>query len=171
LKHEDRSRDKPEKGKQARDAPEAVVLTEQDYYDFYNNPNSLFNYTFLFLLREYSCLFIGLSMEDENIRRLLHYSKMERMRALEKRKGRPVEAVKDPKKRARYIEELRGECARHVAILMRSGNRELEQAQEACLRPLGVSVLRVKPDFSDLPNKLGSLYKKADSTGWSKVYK
>jgi hypothetical protein len=171
TRNEDPSRDKPINGKQARDAPEAVVLTEQDYYNFYNNPNSLFNYTFLYLLREYSCLFIGLSMEDENIRRLLHYSKMERMHSLEKQKGRPVESITDPQERARYIEKLREECSRHVAILERSGNSEVDQAQEATLHPLGVSVLRVKPDFSDLPKKLGSLYKAADRDGWAKVFK
>ena len=57
------------------EAADAVVLTEQDYFDFFNDPTSLFNYTFLYLLREFSCLFIGLSMQDENIRRLLHYSR------------------------------------------------------------------------------------------------
>jgi hypothetical protein len=67
------------KAKQAeKEAADAVVLTEQDYYNFFNDPMSLFNYTFMYLLREYSCLFIGLSMQDENIRRLLHYSREER---------------------------------------------------------------------------------------------
>jgi len=169
MRHEDQSRDKPERGKQARDAPDAVVLTEQDYYDFYNNPNSLFNYTFLYLLREYSCLFIGLSMDDENIRRLLHYSKRERMLALEERKGKPIEAVKGLKKRKQYVEELRAECARHVAILGRNKSEEVDRALEATLRPLGVSVAWVDEAFKGLPKKLGSLYNAAGGK-WEDVY-
>src|SRR6185437_9069910 len=38
-------------GDLTKEAPDAVVLTEQDYFDFFNNPNSMFNYTFLYLLR------------------------------------------------------------------------------------------------------------------------
>lgn len=169
MRHEDKSRDKPEQGRDARDAPDAVVLTEQDYYDFYNNPNSLFNYTFLYLLREHSCLFVGLSMDDENIRRLLHYSKMERMRALEQRMGKPIEAENDPSKRRRYIRKLRTACARHVAILARSGTRKVDRAMEATLRPLGVSVLWVDEKFEELPKQLGSLYNAAGEK-WEDVY-
>lgn len=64
----------------SKNAPDAAVLTEQDYFEFFNDPMSLFNYTFMYLLREPPCLFIGLSMQDENIRRLLYFSRMERMR-------------------------------------------------------------------------------------------
>jgi hypothetical protein len=169
MRHEDKSRDKPEAERQARDAPDAVVLTEQDYYNFYNDPNSLFNYTFLYLLREYSCLFVGLSMDDENIRRLLHYSKMERMRALERRRGKPIEAVADPQERERYVQELREACARHVAILARNKNSEVDRAQEETLRPLGVSVAWVDEGFKGLPRKMGSLYRTAGEE-WEKVY-
>ena len=43
------------KAKQSeKEAADAVVLTEQDYFNFFNEPMSLFNYTFLYLLREYS---------------------------------------------------------------------------------------------------------------------
>jgi len=169
TRHADLSRDKPLKEKRLRDAPDAVVLTEQDYYDFYNNPNSLFNYTFLYLLREYSCLFVGLSMDDVNIRRLLHYSKMERMRALERRRGKPIDAVADPQERERYVQELREACARHVAILARNKNSEVDRAQEETLRPLGVSVAWVDENFKGLPRKLGSLYRAAGEE-WEKVY-
>ncbi len=47
------------KGDLSKEAPDAVVLTEQDYFDFFNQPTSLFNYTFLYLLREHPCCFIG----------------------------------------------------------------------------------------------------------------
>jgi hypothetical protein len=43
-------------GKRTKEAADSVVLTEQDYFDFFNDPTSLFNYTFLYLLREYPCV-------------------------------------------------------------------------------------------------------------------
>jgi hypothetical protein len=158
---------------QAREAADAVVLTEQDYYDFFNQPNSMFNYTFLYLLREYSCLFIGLSMDDENIRRLLHYSKLERTRALEKKLGASASR-----------EKLREMTLRHFAILPRSGVREVDRAQQDTLRPLGVSVLRVDQEFKQLPQVLGDVYNyqpkkdkskedklKEKEDKWSRVYR
>ncbi|HEU0079649.1 MAG TPA: SIR2 family protein [Longimicrobiaceae bacterium] len=54
------------------EAPDVRVFTEQEYFDFFNRPTSIYNYTFLHLLREFPCLFIGLSLKDDNIRRLLH---------------------------------------------------------------------------------------------------
>jgi hypothetical protein len=68
-------------GNLRKEAHDKLVLSEHEYFDFFNNPNSLFNYTFLHLLREHSCLFIGLSMQDDNIRRLLYYSAKERHHA------------------------------------------------------------------------------------------
>ena len=53
------------------------VLSEYEYFDFYNQPTKIFTYTFLHALRETSCLFIGMSMTDDNVRRLLFYSKQE----------------------------------------------------------------------------------------------
>src|SRR5438552_886446 len=67
---------------QADDADEGTVdcvFTEQQYYDFFSRPYGVFSYTFLYLLREFSCVFIGMSMQDENIRRLLHYSVSDRL--------------------------------------------------------------------------------------------
>ena len=55
-----------------------------------------------YLLCEYFCLFIGLSLNDDNIRRLLHYSKVEREHSFER------EGVSQPDER---------EIIRHFAIL------------------------------------------------------
>ena len=159
----------PEEKKQAREAPEAVVLTEQDYYDFFNEPNSMFNYTFLYLLREFSCLFIGLSMDDENIRRLLHYSKLERIRALAKKLGKSASP-----------EKLRELTLRHFAILARSEVQAVDRARQDTLRPLGVSVVWVDREFKGLPQVLGEVYNYKQSRSaenetsvdeWSKVYR
>ena len=47
----------------------------------------MYTYTLLHMFREYRCLFIGLSMTDENIRRLLHYSKDEERRSFERERS------------------------------------------------------------------------------------
>jgi hypothetical protein len=94
------------------------VFTEAEYYDFFNRPNSIFNYTFLYLFREFNCLFVGMSMTDENIRRLLHYSTSEhRQRALER-------GVASPDRIA----------LRHFAILKRSGSAKINELTDISLR-------------------------------------
>jgi hypothetical protein len=65
-----------------REPAERVVLTETDYFDVFAEPLGAFTYTFLYLLREFSCIFIGLSMRDDNLRRLLYYSARERLSSM-----------------------------------------------------------------------------------------
>jgi SIR2-like domain len=139
----------------AKEAADAVVLTEQDYFNFFGDPSSLFNYTFLYLLREWSCLFVGLSMQDENIRRLLHFSKRERVRGFEN------EGRLNP-------DEIRQEVQRHFAILKRSSAPRLDRAVEESLRPLGTSVLWIN-DHAELEPRLRDLYKAAGSH-WDLVF-
>jgi len=93
-----------------KEAADRVVLTEQDYFDVFNDPLSIFNYTVLHLLREHSCLFIGLSMTDENVRRLLHCSKRERVKSL------GDEKLTDQA-------EIRRKVTRHFAILKQDDPR------------------------------------------------
>jgi hypothetical protein len=130
-----------------------VVLTEQDYFNFFNDPNSLFNYTFLYLLREATCLFVGLSMQDENIRRMLHLSKMERWRAWTNEGISPNEA--------------RRRSLRHFAILKHSDDLFVDEAIRDSLLPLGTQVLWLN-EFKEIPDKLRAMY---ESTGhaWSAV--
>lgn len=141
-------------GDKGTEAADSVVLTEQDYFDFINNPNSLYNYTFLYLLREFNILFIGLSMFDENIRRMLHYSKKERLDSLKHK-----ELSKSEQSRI---------ARRHFAILRRSGNDFADQSLEESLDPLGTHVLWID-DHAEIPAKLGEMYR---TTGedWDKVY-
>ena len=152
-------------------AVEGIVLTEQDYYDFFNQPNRIFNYTFLYLLREYSCLFIGLSMQDENIRRMLHYSKLERLHAISNKMSIPIDLMKrglisDEQKR-----EIREQVGRHFAILQKSKIPKLNEAMEETLGALGVHVLWIK-DFSEIPTYLKQLYESdPEQKGkWTAVY-
>ncbi|MBZ0299916.1 MAG: SIR2 family protein [Anaerolineae bacterium] len=140
-----------------KEAPDAMVLTEQNYFDFFNQPTSLFNYTFMYLLREYPCCFIGLSLRDDNIRRLLHYSKREQDEALKR------EGVTDPA-------VLHRKLARHFAILESSGRPAIDRAVEQTLRPLGVTALWIA-DFKteEFTDRLAALYQ---STGddWNAVF-
>ena len=155
----------PAKKAHRRDSTEAVVLTEQDYFDFFNQPNSMFNYTFLHLLREYPCLFIGLSMQDENIRRLLHYSKLERMRALAKKLGTTTEKL--GKKQDLMEKEIR----RHFAILPRNQEPHVNTANRQTLNALGVKVVWVD-SFSEIRDLLQKLYESSleDRDHWAEVY-
>ena len=148
-----------------RDSAESVVLTEQDYYDFFNQPNKMFNYTFLYLLREHPCLFIGLSMQDENIRRLLHYSKLERMQALANKKGISVEQL------GRRTALMDKEIKRHFVILVRNRDPQVNRANEETLGALGVRILWLN-SYSRISAVIRTLYTSIpeDSGNWLDVY-
>lgn len=140
-------------GDLSKEAPDAAVLTEQDYFDFFNEPTSLFNYTFLYLLREFSCLFIGLSMQDDNIRRLLHYSKVERLRGYLSERVTSVSREK---------------LVRHYAVLKRSGKAHVDEAIEDTLDPLATEVLWVG-DYAEVPVQLAGMYRSAGGN-WEAVF-
>jgi hypothetical protein len=161
----------PGEADSALNAVEGIVLTEQDYYDFFNQPNRIFNYTFLYLLREYSCLFIGLSMQDENIRRMLHYSKLERLRALSNRMDIPMECMRRGLITEEQKKEIREQAARHFAVLQRSEQAEVNAALEETLGALGVYVLWIK-EFTDIPVRLKELYESdpRQKVRWASVY-
>jgi hypothetical protein len=124
-----------------------LVLTEHDYFDFFNRPNTLFNYTFLYLLREYPCLFIGLSMTDDNIRRLLYYSMEEGKEGT----GKKAKAV------------------RHFAIFKRFEEESLNWITEKTLLDLGTQVLWVD-DFAEIPERLGNMYVSTGKNDWESVF-
>ncbi len=140
-------------GDLSKESPDTVVLTEQDYFNFFNDPTSLFNYTFLYLLREATCLFVGLSMQDENIRRMLHLSKMERVRALMS-EGVPAN-------------EARQRSLRHFALMKHGEIPSVDEAIQQSLLPLGTRVLWVD-DFAEIPEELRAMYESAGDN-WSDV--
>ena len=82
-----------------------------------------------------------MSMNDENIRRLLHYSTSER-------RQRAVE-------RGEHSPERTG--LRHFAILRRSGTATLDKLTDISLRRLGTRVLWID-DFAEIPNRLAYVY-------------
>lgn len=124
------------------------VFTEGEYFDVFNQPHSVFNYTFLYLLREYNCLFVGLSMNDENIRRLLHYSTAERRRQIGRKVSSPRVAL------------------RHFAILRRTASRAVDELLDISLRRLGTRALWLD-SFDELPDRLATVYGRDT---WSNVY-
>jgi hypothetical protein len=142
-------------GDYSKHAPDLMVLTEQDFFDTFNNPTRLSTYTFLHLLREHTGLFIGLSMQDENLRRLLHYSKQER-----------AESYRTEGEREGAI---RGLVQRHVALLLDNGKEEVNDAHEATLAPLGVHVIWLQ-SFDEIETKLAKLYNSTRDSEWTDVY-
>jgi hypothetical protein len=140
-------------GQSTKEAAYGLVLTEQDYYDVYNNPLSVFNYTFMYFLREATCLFIGLSMQDENVRRLLHFSKKERLVGFEK------EGRKD---------RLEERLLRHFAIIKQTGFESVDAAIEESLLPLGTTALWIE-DYPEIPHRLEELYE-SNGDRWALVY-
>ena len=136
----------------SKEGADKLVFNEEDYFDRFNSPTSLFNYTFLSLLREHSCLFIGLSMQDDNIRRLLHYSTRER------EQGYREEREPSPEERA----------VRHFAILRRHESEALNTVREKTLHRLGTRVLWID-GHDKTPEHLGATYAKGGEE-WAKVY-
>ncbi len=141
-------------GNQKKEGSDKLVLAEHEYFDFFNNPTGLFNHTFLYLMREHCCLFIGLSMRDDNIRRLLHYSTKERVQAY-------TEEGKVPS-------VSRSKALRHFAILKRYDSQSLNLAVERSLEQLGTRVLWIA-DYAEIPGHLGMMYESAGNK-WSTVY-
>jgi hypothetical protein len=138
-------------------APDLMVLTEQDFFDTFNKPTQASNYVFLHLLREHTAIFVGLSMQDENLRRLLHYSKMERVRSY---------ATEHPEE---TDDQLSARARRHVALLVRDEDKEVNRAREATLSPLGVRVLWLT-GHEEIPSRLSGLYESTAGLQWADVY-
>jgi len=125
------------------DTSDQLIFTEQQYYDFYDNPYSSFSSTILFLLREHAWLFVGLSMLDEDIRRLLYYSWKEQVQAAAESRGEPDRRE-----------------ARHFALLASSGDEELDRHQRASLLALGVDILWLR-GYEEIPDCLCEIYEAA----------
>jgi hypothetical protein len=133
---------------------DSIVLAEDEYYEFFSKPLGMFSYTMLHLLREHTWLFLGLSMTDENLRRLLHYSYAERVTSYMAEGIPPHQA------------QLK--CRRHFAILRHNEYPGLDTALEQSLANLGVKVAWVN-HFDEVPNHLGQIYG-GSAASWQDVY-
>jgi hypothetical protein len=61
------------KGDQDKKLYPEIVIAEDDYFETFYDPMGFGNYIALSFLRRFPCLFIGASMEDKNIRRILFH--------------------------------------------------------------------------------------------------
>ena len=144
-------------GEVTHHAADLRVFTEQEFFDFFGDPNGLYNYTLLYLLREYPCLFIGVSFKDDNIRRLLHYSKKERVESY----------LNEGESR----ERAEGKSTRHYLLAKspEAGER-LATLTEQSLGRLGVRALWVE-SHDQISERLGMLYQSTrPRLSWGDVF-
>jgi len=114
----------------------SLVLSEEAYHSQFIDPYAWPNITQLNLLRNNVCLFVGLSMTDPNLRRLLEISN-------QKRPGvRHYAILKDHWKPNKKIGEIAG---------IGKVTNVLRGLEESTFNKLGVSVIWVN-DHSDVPN-------------------
>jgi hypothetical protein len=128
---------------QRKEAPDLRVFTEEEYFDAFNQPTRMGSYTFLHLLREHSCLFVGLSLKDDNIRRLLHYSRSEREAAY------IAEGKRETSARSRSV--------LHFALLKHSADADIDNLNKLSLRRLGTDVIWYD-NHNEIPGLLEALY-------------
>ena len=95
-------------------------------------------------------------MQDDNIRRLLHYSRKERVQAYEE-------------EREKTQVEIESEVLRHFAILRRSKSEAKNQLIERALNYLGTLVVWVD-EYECIPDLLGEMYT-FGGDDWLTVYK
>ena len=138
------------------ESPDKLVIAEDEYYQLFNNSTMFFNYSFLYLLREYSFLFIGLSMQDQNLRRLLFLSKNE-----------ISEGYKTEKLSENESKEKLESVNKHYAILKEPLNKEIKNFHEITLLGLGVNVIWVN-SYDRIEHILKDIY--SVSGTWDDVY-
>ena len=134
------------------ESPDLMVFTEQQYFDFFGRAFAVFSYTMMSLLREYSFVFVGTALRDDNLRRLLHYNYQERVDAAKRR-----DRMKRP-----------GRLLRHFLITCRSGDRRIDQATQLAHERIGVRTIWLG-GWGELPAFFGGLYN-ASGGGWEEVY-
>ena len=93
-------------------------------------------------------------MQDENLRRLLHYSKQERASPIEPR------AIEEPSA---------GSCSATSLCCSNNKDEEVNDAYEATLAPLGVHVIWLK-SYDEIETKLAGLYNSTPDAHWRSVY-
>jgi hypothetical protein len=132
------------------EAPDLLVFTEQQYFDFFGRPFEVFSYTLLSLMREYSMVFIGTALKDDNLRRLLYYNQNERALAAERQ---PDAEIK---------------LARHFLITTSSKNKDADALTASAHLRLGVKTIWLN-NWDELPHLLQSIYDSSE-TRWVDVY-
>ena len=105
-----------------------------------------FTYSFLYLLREYSFLFVGLSMQDLNLRRLLYLSNNEI------NEGYVAERIKQEK-----LQDKLKNKKKHFTILQEPKDKLTKDFHDRTLLELGVKVIWVST-YAEIPAILEEIY-------------
>ena len=82
-----------------------LVLTEKDYYETFNNPLAFFNIMAASFFRKFACVFVGCSMTDKNIRRILYLIQRERIESADFKTHFAILPRRDPS-RDRFEDEV-----------------------------------------------------------------
>ncbi len=135
-----------------------IVFREKEYHDLYNSPYAWANHLQIELLREKTCLFIGLSMKDPNLRRLLRISSGKH------REPKHVVCLRRPLYQGIQVEvgEKMEELARIEELQCQEKSELIEAIQKVCERivpdqlndwaskALRVQIRNQMSDFQDL---------------------
>lgn len=127
----------------------APIFSEEEYHQVYSTPYHWSNLIQLSYFREYTCLFIGLSMTDPNLRRLLeisarqsnspkHYAFLQRIQLDNFIKDKDIKFIDNEDVAAIYLDMH-------------------HKLQEELMKELGISVIWFK-SFNDIPKILNKLY-------------
>jgi hypothetical protein len=135
---------KPYSDGMADDAPDRLVLTEQEYNDYTDDSLGFGTSAALQALRENVCVFVGCSMKDELMRRALRRWYRERIRSI---------AEEHPESEPYDVEKR---WKRHFAVMERSIPK-MEQAIHTDLDLSGVYPLWVDNFDVDLVQRLTHL--------------
>ena len=120
------------------------VLSEKDYHTLYRDSHNWSNVTQLFALNNTTCFFIGFSMSDPNLRRLLDIASSDDG-------GSKTEWNRTPHFVFLQKVKLKGEAAKKV-------NEEHWAEQEYMIRELGLNVIWFN-EFTDLPDLIRRITK------------
>lgn len=113
------------------DKPSDIVITQEDYFDVFHDNLGFGNFIGMNFLHRFPSLFIGLSMEDENLRRYLARIKRE----LRGRKPRP----------------------RYFALFKKNEDNREDDYMDAVLDSYGVRTIWMK-DYKEIPHILERVY-------------
>lgn len=120
------------------------VLSEKDYHTLYRDSHNWSNVTQLFALNNTTCFFIGFSMSDPNLRRLLDIARSDDG-------GSKTEWNRPPHFVFLRKVKLKGEAAKEV-------NEEHWAEQEYMMRELGLNVIWFN-EFKELPDLIRRITK------------
>ena len=125
------------------DLPE-MVFREREYFDVIASATGFANYTALSLLQKHNVLFVGTSLEDVNIRRWLHNSYWERVRARTKFLRSLYDDYQDAEVEAKYesVRHFWLRSERDLPVLTsKKPDMSMKRALECLMRDLGVEIV------------------------------